>query len=112
MKKIFVILCAFLLLVPPVQAHVDAIIFDIASETHIETLDDSHHIEHHQNDSDDEKNTEHHHHCSQLGISSAIISPILTYDFVKIVQIKNPIPFYQTLHTSTHLDSLFQPPQV
>lgn len=101
-----------MLFVPPVQAHVDAIVFNEVSENHIDVLDDAHQDSHHKNDSEEEKDTEHHHHCSMMSFSSAIISPNFKYSFAKIFKVKKEIIYYQALHTSNFLDELFQPPQV
>ena len=112
MKKIIVIICALLLVVPPVQAHADAI-FLVTDETeiHIDDSTDKHQDEHHQNDSEDEKNTNHHHHCTMLGFSFAVISPTNTFTLVEFPKTKKTIIFHKSLHTSNHLDRLFQPPR-
>lgn len=112
MKNFIVIICALLLLVPPVQAHADAIVFDTdETEKHLDTIEDNHHDEHHQNDSEEEKNTNHHHHCTMLGFSYALITPINTFTLVELSKTKKTIVYQKFLHTSNHLDRLFQPPR-
>ncbi|CAM1365081.1 conserved exported protein of unknown function [Tenacibaculum soleae] len=114
MKNISIIILTLLLLVPPVQAHTDAIIFndDNVPKVHVNTMDKAHSERHHQNDTEEEKNTEHHHHCISLGISSAIIISEFKFQFVKYFQVKKKIHFYKVLNASNFLDELLQPPQV
>ena len=97
--------------VPPVQAHVDVIVFDEFSEEHVEALNDEYHDGQHQNEKGDEKNSKDHHHCTMLGFSSALITPLFTYFSIEIPQIKKTIFFNQTHYVSSYLDDLFQPPQ-
>jgi hypothetical protein len=98
--------------VPPVQAHVDAVIFADVLDNHTEELNDHHQEEHHQNDSEEHKNTEHHHHCTTLGFSSAFIAPLITYsNVIGITQEKKLIHFYQKSFLSNYLDTLLEPPR-
>ncbi|WP_155995202.1 hypothetical protein [Tenacibaculum ovolyticum] len=112
MKNISIIILTLLLFVPPVQAHVDAIVLNDITESHVDAFDVAHQDAHHRNDSDEEKETEHHHHCTVMIFTGAIISPSFKYNFSKVFKVKKEIIFYQTLHTSNFLDELLQPPQV
>jgi hypothetical protein len=112
LKQFSIFIFVLLLLVPPVQAHADAIVFDIdVTEIHIDDVEGNHEDEHHQNDSEDEKNTNHHHHCTMLGFSYAVISPINTFTLVGLAKTDKAIIFHKSLHTSNHLDTLIEPPR-
>lgn len=111
LKNLSIFVLAFLLFVPPVQAHADAMFLNDTTKNHRGEMDEDHHHEHHKNETEDHKNTNHHHHCTMLGFSSAIISPELTYHFRNETQVKKNIPFYQKEFTSNYLDTLFEPPQ-
>ncbi len=114
MKQFGIFIFVLLMLVPPVQAHADAVIFGNTLENHAqEELDIEHQEEHHQNDSEEHKNTEHHHHCTSLGFSSALISPLISYcNLIGATQEKKPIHFYQKSFSDNFLDTLIEPPQV
>lgn len=113
MKHFGIFIFVLLMLVPPVQAHADAVIFGDPLESHTEVLDNDHQEEHHQNDSEEHKNTEHHHHCTSLGFSSALISPFVTYlSILGSIQEKKAIHFYQKSFVSNYLDTLIEPPQI
>jgi hypothetical protein len=99
--------------VPPVQAHVDALILADSTDNHTEVIDTDHQQEHHQNDSEENKNTEHHHHCTSLGFSSALIYPLFSCcNLMSTTQEKNPIHFDQQSFISNYLDTLIEPPQI
>jgi len=102
------------MLVPPVQAHADAVIFGDTLDSHTEeVLDKIHQEEEHQNDSEEEENSEHHHHCTSLGFSSALISPLVSYvSMIEHTQEKKPIHFYQNTFVSQYLNEILQPPRV
>lgn len=112
LKKIILIILTLLLLVPPVQAHADTIVFESTSEVHFNSLEKGHHQKHHQHDTEEERNTDHHHHCTIVGVSSAIITPNFSFQFVRFSQARKRIHFYKELNTSSFLDELFQPPQI
>jgi ABC-type Zn2+ transport system substrate-binding protein/surface adhesin len=114
LKQFSIVLFVLLLFVPPVQAHVDAIIFTNTIENHhTNTLNDHHEEEHHKNDTEDHKNSKHHQHCTSLGFSSAIISPLDTCcNLIGITEVKKTLHFYQKPFVSSYLDTLIEPPQV
>ncbi len=112
MKQFGVFIFVLLMLVPPVQAHADAVIFGDTLDSHTELVDLEHQEEHHQNDSEENKNTEHHHHCTSLGFSSALISPLVScVSILENTQEKKAIHFYQKSFVSNYLDTLIEPPQ-
>lgn len=100
--------------VPPVQAHVDAIIFtDTVDTHHLEIMDEHHEQEHHKNDSDEHKEKNHHHHCTSLGFSSAVIAPLnMICNLIGVIKESQPIHYYQKSFLSNYLDTLLEPPQV
>jgi len=114
LKQFGIFIFVLLMLVPPVQAHADAVIFGDMLDSHTEeVLDNDHQEEHHQNDSEENKNTEHHHHCTSLGFSSALISPLVSYvNILENTQEKKAIHFYQKSFVSNYLDTLIEPPRV
>jgi len=111
--KFLVTIFAFLILVPPAQAHVDVIAFD-AVELHAgeEYYNEAHQANHHGHENDTENETEHHHHCTMLGITYAIINITNSYVFFNSTEQKQLIISYDNLHENSYLNNLFQPPQL
>ncbi|NVK52069.1 MAG: hypothetical protein HWD85_03980 [Flavobacteriaceae bacterium] len=112
MKKISIILLTILLIVPPLQAHTDAIVFANEVETHVDEIDDMHHNEHHQNDTEEEKNKEHHHHCNVITVTADFIPTDYSYNIPVFLEVRNPINFYQNTYYNSYLSAIFQPPKV
>lgn len=104
---------SIILLVPPVQAHVDVVVYDSHDiEAHMHDLDDYHQDHHHEHDSEDDKNTEHHHHCSEISFANAMLSSQFNYEFIQLPEVRTSIVSYESLYNSGYLDNLFQPPRV
>jgi hypothetical protein len=114
LKELSVFLLILLMFVPPVQVHLDAVIFtDTVENHHVDVLGDSHEDDHHKSDTEDNKNSKHHHHCTSLGFSSAIISPFSACCNLKgVTQVKKPNHYYQKSLVSNYLETLLEPPQV
>lgn len=110
MKNIVIILFTLLLVVPPVQAHNDVVVFTNV-DLHTD-MDEAHEEIHHKNDSHDEKEKDHHHHCTVITLTLEFVS-VLDYDFsfVPIVKPKEKINFYQHTSYNSYLESIFQPPR-
>ena len=109
MKKALIILLTSLLLLPPMEAHTDVVIYDSFTE-HVD-IDDSHEDIHHQNDSESDKDTEHHHHCSVISFSAEFI-PIDTYfKIFSLFIVKQAINYYQNKYSFSYLKGVFQPPK-
>ncbi|CAM1361689.1 conserved exported hypothetical protein [Tenacibaculum sediminilitoris] len=111
MKKIGVILLALLLIVPPLQAHTDAVVFVAESEAHHDVLNELHQEEHHQNDTEEEKNKEHHHHCNVITVTAEFIPVEYHFDIVPFFEIRKAIDFYQNTYNFSYLKGIFQPPK-
>lgn len=112
MKKIVLIILAIVLVVPPMQAHIDVVVFDHHDvEAHTDGLNDEHQQHHHEHDSDDEKNKEHHHHCSEISFANAMLFSQFSYEFIQLPEVRTFIISYESLYNSSYLDNLFQPPR-
>jgi len=111
LKNFSIFVLAFLLFVPPVQAHTDVVVLNDTTENHMGELDEDHHQEHHENETEDEKNSDHHHHCSIVSSITVFIKDDTQIHFVDFLIRKEDTLFSKNLYSSNCLDHLFQPPQ-
>ncbi len=109
MKNISIILLTLLLIVPPLQAHSDAIVFE--KDVHIESLHNSHQNTHHENDTEEEKSKEHHHHCTVVTVSAEFIPIDYSYSILIFSEVNKTTNFYQTTYYNSYLSAIFQPPR-
>ncbi|PHO01211.1 hypothetical protein CSC82_24785 [Rhodobacteraceae bacterium 4F10] len=98
-------------MVPPLQAHTDAVVFVAESEVHHDVLNEDHQDEHHQHDTEEEKNKEHHHHCNVITVTADFIPTDYSFDIPIFLEIRNSINFYQNTYYNSYLSAIFQPPK-
>lgn len=112
MRNCIIIFLIFLLVSPPMQAHVDFVVTD-KEVTHyeLEELSGAHADVHHQNDSKEHKDKEHHHHCVIISNVNFFITNDFNYLFTKFPYQKGKIYFSKNLYSTYSLDKLFQPPK-
>ena len=111
MKKSIIILLTLLLIVPPLEAHVDAIVFESETEVHVESFNTLHQDEHHENDTEEEKNKEHHHHCNVITITADFIPTDYSYNIPIFLEVRNRINFYRNTYYNSYFSAIFQPPK-
>jgi len=112
LKNFCIILLTLLLIVPPVQAHTDAVVFVDETEAHFDALNEEHQHEHHQNDTEEEKNKEHHHHCTMVNLTAEFVPVEYFFEIIPFFEIRETIGFYQIPYNFSFLNGVFQPPRV
>ncbi|WP_299104631.1 hypothetical protein [uncultured Tenacibaculum sp.] len=109
MKNLLIIWLTSLLLMPPLHAHNDVVVYDSLTE-HVD-INDAHEEIHHQNDSEEDKDTEHHHHCTVVSFSAEYIPVNTDFKIVALFELKQEINFYQSPYNFSFLNGVFQPPK-
>lgn len=96
------------------REHVDVVVIDNADEHFCDSLIDLDIKEleaHHEDDDEHERNSEHHHHCVDMSISNIFTPAVFQFQFAFSPEFKKSTFSYKTLHSSSFLGRLFQPPQ-
>lgn len=103
---------------PNAQGHIDVVVYKDASKIYTSAIHigdfNEHQETHHKDDFEHNENSDHQHHTIIVNFVTEFIE-VFNYNPIFMIETlvnSKPVVFYQNLHTSNFLDTLFQPPRV